>query len=52
MPGVGPIPRAPGLECLDNLLATPSLRLIPKGEKTDTFTVLAVAPFEGRTLKG
>ena len=32
-----------------NSFATPSLRLIPKGEKSDTFTDLALAPNEGCT---
>jgi hypothetical protein len=26
--------------------------LIPEGEKPDTFTGLALAPYEGRTVKG
>lgn len=32
--------------------ATPSPRLIPKGEESDTFTGLAMVPNEGRTLRG
>jgi hypothetical protein len=32
--------------------ATPSPRLIPEGEKPETFTGLALAPYEGRTWKG
>lgn len=35
-----------------HVFATPSPRLIPEGEKRDTFTRLALAPDEGRTLKG
>ena len=31
---------------------TPSPRLIPEGEKPDTFTRLALAPNKGRTVKG
>lgn len=33
-------------------IATPSLRLIPEGEKSDTFADLAHASNEGRTVKG
>lgn len=32
-----------------SVFATPSPRLIPEGEKPDTFTGLALAPDEGRT---
>ncbi len=32
-------------------IATPSPRLIPKGEKSDTFADLARASNEGRTVK-
>ena len=32
--------------------ATSSPRLIPEGEKPDSFTGLALAPNEGRTVKG
>lgn len=34
-----------------NRFATPSLRLIPDGEKPDTFTGLALAPKEGNPVK-
>lgn len=34
---------------LKRVFATPSPRLIPKGEKSGTFTDLAMAPYEGRT---
>lgn len=37
--------------CIE-VFATPTPSLIRKGEKPDTFTGLALAPNEGRTLKG
>jgi hypothetical protein len=52
--GAGVLPRSAGLTdtaptAPSQVFATPSPRLIPKGKKPDTFTGLALAPFEGRT---
>ena len=50
------LPTTPGQgwssECWKISFATPSPRLIPEGEKPDSFTGLALAPNEGRTWKG
>lgn len=35
-----------------DVFATPSPRLIPEGEQPVTFTGVALAPYEGRTVKG